>query len=339
MKPITAYAAIRASSRAFRGPLRKGSRPSNPTRSSTPCSINPFKASSTRPTRRQNEKFRAARSGISGFSTTCHGAPCGGAGVDIRMGTIHRKAGTHDRHENIWSIYTAKRTPEKIRLRAGPSGSGCKRIAREELAWSRVGLRIFRCDQERPLNWKRIPSQDQTVTQETKVGRSSPLGATLSPEGTNFSVYSKHATAVELLLFDRVDDARPARVIRIDPASSRTYHYWHVFVPGVNAGQIYSYRVEGAFDPPSGMRFDPAKVLIDPYARGVVVPKNYSRDAARKKRDNAASAIKSVVADTRTYDWEGDTPLNRPSSQTIVYEMHVRGFTRDPSSGVAEKKR
>ncbi|HEY1470439.1 MAG TPA: glycogen debranching protein GlgX [Candidatus Acidoferrum sp.] len=177
------------------------------------------------------------------------------------------------------------------------------------------------------------------MTQETKEGRSSPLGATLSPEGTNFSVYSKHATAVELLLFDCVDDARPARVIRIDPAYSRTYHYWHVFVPRVKAGQIYGYRVDGRFDPPSGMRFDFAKVLLDPYGRRVVVPRYYSRDAARGKGDNAAMAMKSVVTDPRSYDWEGDTPLNRPSSQTIVYEMHVRGFTRDASSGVSNDKR
>jgi glycogen operon protein len=112
------------------------------------------------------------------------------------------------------------------------------------------------------------------VTQETKEGRSSPLGATLSPEGANFSVYSKHATAVELLLFDCPDDAKPARVIRIDPTSGRTYHYWHVFVPGVKAGQIYGYRVDGRFDPSSGMRFDSSKVLLDPYGRGVVVPKS-----------------------------------------------------------------
>ena len=87
------------------------------------------------------------------------------------------------------------------------------------------------------------------------------------------------------------------------------------------------------------MRFDPAKVLLDPYGRGAVVPKNYSRDAARMKGDNAAMAIKSVVTDPHTYDWEGDTPLKAPSSQTIVYEMHVRGFTCHPSSGIAEKKR
>ena len=133
------------------------------------------------------------------------------------------------------------------------------------------------------VNWKRIRRKHQTVTQETKEGRSSPLGATLSPEGTNFSVYSKHAAAVELLLFDSVDDARPARVISIDPASSRTYHYWHVFVPGVTAGQIYGYRVSGKFDPSTGMRFDSSKVLLDPYGRAVVFSQHYSREAARKE--------------------------------------------------------
>jgi glycogen operon protein len=140
-------------------------------------------------------------------------------------------------------------------------------------------------------------------------------------------------------LFDREDDAQPARMMRLDPAANRTYHYWHVCVPGIRPGQLYGYRVAGPYDPANGMRFDPAKVLLDPYGRGVVVPKNYSRDAARLKGDNAATAIKSVVTDPRTYDWEGDAPLKTPSSQTIVYEMHVRGFTCHPSSGVAEKKR
>src|SRR4029077_3424138 len=141
------------------------------------------------------------------------------------------------------------------------------------------------------------------------------------------------------LLFDCVDGDRPKRVISIDPATNRTYHYWHVFVPGVKAGQIYAYRVRGAFDPASGMRFDPAKVLVDPYGRGAVVPKNYSRDAAQDKGDNAAVAIKSVVTNPHAYDWEGDAPPKRPSSQTIIYEMHVRGFTCHPDSGVTEKSR
>jgi isoamylase len=170
-------------------------------------------------------------------------------------------------------------------------------------------------------------------------GRSSPLGATIVPGGVNFSIFSRNASGVELLLFDREDDSRPARVIPIDPAANRTYHYWHVFVPGVQPGQLYGYRVQGPFDPPSGMRFDSAKVLLDPYGRGVVVPKNYSRDAARLEGDNAATAIKSVVVDPHTYDWEGDKLLHHRSSRTIIYEMHVRGFTRHPSSGVPEETR
>jgi glycogen operon protein len=170
-------------------------------------------------------------------------------------------------------------------------------------------------------------------------GRSSPLGATVCQGGTNFSLYSRSASGMELLFFDREDDARPSSVIRVDPRANRTYHYWHVFVPGVQPGQIYGYRVQGPFDPTRGLRFDPGKVLLDPYGRGVVVPKNYSRDAAYQEGDNAATAMKSVVADPSAYDWEGDTPLERPSSQTIVYEMHVRGFTRHPSCGVAENIR
>jgi glycogen operon protein len=181
--------------------------------------------------------------------------------------------------------------------------------------------------------------ESRPMAAHTNEGRSSPLGATVSADGTNFSVYSKHATAIELLLFDSVDDARPERVISIDPTTNRTYHYWHVFVPRVKAGQIYGYRVAGPFDPAIGTRFDPGKVLLDPYGRGAVVPKNYSRAAGQKKGDNAAAAIKSVVTQPCTYDWEGDAPLKRPSSQTIVYEMHVRGFTRHPNSGVVEKKR
>jgi isoamylase len=87
------------------------------------------------------------------------------------------------------------------------------------------------------------------------------------------------------------------------------------------------------------MRFDPEEVLLDPYGRGVAVPANYSRDAAGREGDNASTAMKSVVVDVSAYDWEGDVPLRRPASQTIVYEMHVGGFTRHASSGVSDHKR
>ena len=171
------------------------------------------------------------------------------------------------------------------------------------------------------------------------IGRSNPLGASIVDGGTNFSLFSRAATGVQLLLFDHEDDAKPARTLRIDPATNRTYHYWHVFVPGVKAGQIYGYRVEGPCAPQAGLRFDPEKLLLDPYGRAVVLPKHYNRDAARHPGDNVATAMKSVVVDPCKYDWEGDLPLCVPSSRTIIYEMHVRGFTRHPSSGVGEKTR
>src|SRR6516164_5589625 len=96
-------------------------------------------------------------------------------------------------------------------------------------------------------------------------GKSFPLGATLVEGGANFSVFAKHSTGAQLLLFDDVDVLEPSRVIDLDPRANRTYHYWHVFAPGVSAGQIYAYRVAGPFDPEHGLRFDPEKVLLDPY--------------------------------------------------------------------------
>jgi isoamylase len=169
-------------------------------------------------------------------------------------------------------------------------------------------------------------------------GKSHPLGATLVPEGANFSIFSRSAENVDLLFFDCEDDARPSRIIQIDPTTERTYHYWHTFVPGVKAGQIYGYRFHGPFDPPMGHRFDASKVLLDPYGRAVAVPKNYDRAAGAREGDNAATAMKSVVVDPSAYDWEGDTPLHLLCSRTIVYEMHVRGFTRHASSGVSPEK-
>ncbi len=172
-----------------------------------------------------------------------------------------------------------------------------------------------------------------------RTGESAPLGASMRRNGVNFSVYSRRASGVELLLFDSVDDDRPSRTVSLDPVKNRSYHYWHVFVPDMRPGQIYGYRAAGPSDPAQGMRFDPAKVLLDPYGRGVVVPKNYDRVANSRKGDNAATAMKSVVVDPRAYDWEGDAPLKRPSSQTVVYEMHVAGFTRNPNSRVDPYKR
>ncbi|MCX5795300.1 MAG: glycogen debranching protein GlgX [Elusimicrobia bacterium] len=170
-------------------------------------------------------------------------------------------------------------------------------------------------------------------------GRSFPLGATVHPDGVNFCVFAKDCAALELLLFERADDAAPAHVIALDPQRNRTFHYWHAFAPGLKAGQLYGYRARGQPEPRPGPRRDADKVLLDPYGRAVSVGGNYSRLAASRPGDNAACALKSVVADLRRYDWEGDAPLRRPFARTVIYEMHVGGFTRHPNSGVAPEKR
>ena len=180
---------------------------------------------------------------------------------------------------------------------------------------------------------------DTAVVPGDTIGRSFPLGATVVDGGVNFSIFSRTAAHVELLLFDREDDAVASRVVSLDPGDNRTYYYWHAYIPGVQPGQAYGYRIGGPRDPARGLRFDSEKVLLDPYGRGVAVPRNYDRLAAVEPGDNSATAMKSIVVDPAAYDWQGDAPLGLPSARTIIYEMHVRGFTRHPSSGVDEQRR
>ena len=181
-------------------------------------------------------------------------------------------------------------------------------------------------------------TSDHKIPDERR-GKSFPLGATVYSDGVNFSIFSKNATAIDLLLFDAVDDARAARLISLDRRTHRTFHFWHVSVAGIKPGQLYAYRAHGPFDPAKGLRFDPDKVLLDPYGKGVAAPAQYNRDAAVNPVDNAHCAMKSVVADTSRYDWEKDVTLKRPFGQTVIYEMHVKGFTNHPSSGVAPEIR
>lgn len=165
-------------------------------------------------------------------------------------------------------------------------------------------------------------------------GNSAPLGATIRPNGVNFSIFSKNATAVELLLFDESHPNQVSKVFPLNPLRNKTFYYWHIFISNIGEGQRYGYRIHGPNKPKEGLRFDPEKVILDPYAKAVDMS-HYSRIDAIRTGDNSTSAIRAVVLDGTDYDWEGDRCLKHPFSKTIIYEMHVGGFTKHPSSGLA----
>ena len=171
------------------------------------------------------------------------------------------------------------------------------------------------------------------------IGQSFPIGPTIKEDGVNFCLFSKNAQRVELLLFEKIEDVSPARVISLNPAVNRTYHYWHVFVPSLQSGQLYGYRVTGPNDPSRGHRFDGDKILLDPYAKAVAIPKDFSRGAFSVTGNATVPSLKSVVCDLKDYDWQGDQRPNRSFAQTVIYEMHVGGFTKNPNSKVAKEKR
>ena len=128
-------------------------------------------------------------------------------------------------------------------------------------------------------------------------GSPHPLGASPGLGGVNFSIFSANATGVELLLFASHEAPEPFRVIRLDPSVNKSFHFWHVFVRGLEAGAHYAYRVDGPFDPAAGHRFNKNKVLIDPYARGNT-NSVWKRAAACGPADNVATSMRSVVIDT-----------------------------------------
>lgn len=169
-------------------------------------------------------------------------------------------------------------------------------------------------------------------------GKSYPLGATVYPEGVNFSVFSKDSEVVELLLFDKEDHSSPSHTFFLDPKVNKTYFYWHAFIPGLKEGQLYAYRVHAVKTPSKRTLFNQAKVLLDPYAKAVEMD-TYDRNKAIHPGDNCAHAIKGVVVDPSTYDWENDRPLNHPFAKSFIYELHVGGFTRHPNSGLPDHLR
>jgi len=166
-------------------------------------------------------------------------------------------------------------------------------------------------------------------------GAPSPLGATWDGEGTNFALFSTHATGVDLCLFDQPDAATESRRI---PLHERTEHVWHGYLPDVRPGQCYGFRVRGPYAPSDGHRFNPAKLLLDPYARAISGTIRWSDelfgyrigdpagDLARDDRDSAAGLPKCVVVDG-AFTWGDDRRPRVPWSRTVVYECHVRGMT------------
>jgi isoamylase len=170
------------------------------------------------------------------------------------------------------------------------------------------------------------------MTNELEVGPGLrfPMGATLVANGVNFSVLSPRATRMWLRLYRGPHDAEPMVEIELDSQTNRTFAFWHVFVAGARAGWFYTWRADGPHEPEAGLRFDAQRELLDPWAK--LVNDDGWRRAAAARGD--ATAIRAEIPAADQYDWEGDAPLNRSFNDTIVYELHVRGFTRHPSSGV-----
>ncbi|MFW5689017.1 MAG: glycogen debranching protein GlgX [bacterium] len=182
-------------------------------------------------------------------------------------------------------------------------------------------------------------------------GKPYPLGAHLTDDGVRFAVFSRHATAVTLCLFDEAEQPLPTERIDLDPAVHRTGDIWHVEVRGLGAGQLYLFQVDGPYEPEHGHRFNGNLYLVDPYARALTGgfewklnaqfgydPDSPEGDASPNRRTDltAAGIPKCVVVDD-AFDWQGDRPLNYPLRKSVIYEAHVKGLTAHESSGVAHR--
>lgn len=179
----------------------------------------------------------------------------------------------------------------------------------------------------------RNASAADKITQVWK-GHYYPLGATWTGDGVNFALFTEHATGVELCLFDQLGEVETARV----KFTERANHVWHAFLPEVKPGQLYGYRVHGPYEPAQGHRFNANKVLLDPYARAIAGRVDWSEemfgytigdsagDLSFDSRDNAARTAKAVVVDP-AFSWGTDIKPNRRLDETVIYEVHVKGFS------------
>ncbi|MCK6627754.1 MAG: glycogen debranching protein GlgX [Anaerolineae bacterium] len=180
-------------------------------------------------------------------------------------------------------------------------------------------------------------------------GQPLPLGATVTADGTNFAIFSRHATRVWLMLFDQPMASAPTHEFELHPLDHRTGDIWHIHLSGVKHGQLYLYRMDGPYQPERGHRFNRYKPLIDPYTRALTGGPNFHWDFSRaygydrnspladlsfSTTTHLAGMPKSIVYGDDGFDWQGDRPLNRPMHETIIYETHVRSLTYHPSAGV-----
>jgi glycogen operon protein len=168
---------------------------------------------------------------------------------------------------------------------------------------------------------------------EIEQGKAHPIGATVNSNGVNFSLFSENASGVELLLFNNHDDSKPFMSIELDPDKHRTFHFWHVFIKDLKAGVHYAYRVDGEENYTEGFRFNKNKVLLDPYGKGYTSTL-WNRVDACNAEDNLKTSMRSVVIDPENYDWEDDKSPRFSMSNSIIYEMHVAGFTKNTNSKV-----
>ena len=178
-------------------------------------------------------------------------------------------------------------------------------------------------------------------------GRPYPLGATPVDGGVQFAVFSRNATAVTLCLFDDARQAEPAAEIQLLPEENRTGDIWHIWLGESGPGQLYLYRVDGPYEPESGHRFNSNLYIIDPYAKALTggfewdLGRQFGYDSDSPEGDASfstrrdATGIPKCIVVADDFDWKGDRPLNYPLRKSIIYEVHVKGLTAHPSSGVA----
>lgn len=179
------------------------------------------------------------------------------------------------------------------------------------------------------------------------IGKAGILGASVVKEGVNFAIFSRHATAVTLILFESAAADSPCVEIPLDKKGNKTGDIWHCLVLGLKAGACYLYRVDGLYQPEQGLRFNPHKAIIDPYAKALTRLEKWDLqkctgfdlnspkgDLSFSKEENLRHLPRCIVIDDSDFDWQGDTPLNYPLRFSVLYETHVKGLTAHPESGV-----